>query len=85
MAGSDYVSLSGVRTRWQAGETLSRFELGTGSGNDVAFEVTILDDDIPEPTEYFEVHFEVQSTGIGFPSTIGRVTILDDDTGSGGM
>ena len=77
-AGSDYLALSGVIIRWQANQRLSRFDLGN---NDVPFDVTIIDDDIPEPTEYFEVHFEVQSTGYAYPSAIGRVTILDDDGG----
>ena len=70
-----------MRIRWQANQRLSRHDLGNGGANDVPFTVTIIDDDIPEPTEYFEVHFEVQSTGYAYPSAIGRVTILDNDGG----
>lgn len=81
--GSDFVSLSGVRTRWSPGATQSRAVLGDGGVRDVFFDITIIDDSNPEPTEYFEVHFEVQSTGYAYPSAIGRVTILDNDDGGG--
>ena len=80
--GSDYLTLSGVRIQWQPGEKLSRFDLGTGIPTlDTPFDVTIIDDDVPEPIECFEVHFVVQSTGYAYPSAIGRITILDNDLG----
>ncbi len=49
------------------------------------FDVTIINDEVAEETEYFEVHFYVDaqanSGGYAFPSSIVRVTILDDDGG----
>ena len=53
---------------------------------DLPFEVPIVNDDVLEPTEYFEVHFDIDrqpnSGGYAFPSAIARVTIFDDDGGS---
>ena len=53
------------------------------TANDMPFDVTIIDDDVDEGTEYFEVHFFVDnqrnSAGYAFPSSIARVTIFDDD------
>lgn len=49
------------------------------SSNDAPFTITILDDEIEEPTEYLEIHFTVETTGFAFPDAIARVTILDDD------
>ena len=55
------------------------------TGNrDIPFDITIVNDDVAEPTEYLEVHFiNNQTVGVGYayPSAIARVTILDDDTG----
>ena len=55
------------------------------TSNDRPFDVTIIDDDVDEGTEYFEVHFFVDSQrnsgGYAFPSSIARVTIFDDDGG----
>lgn len=50
---------------------------------DMPFDVAIIDDDVDEGTEYFEVHFFVdrqsRSGGYAFPSSIARITIFDDD------
>ena len=52
---------------------------------DLDFDVAIIDDDVAESTEYFEVHFfvdsQAKSAGYAFPSSIARVTIFDDDGG----
>ncbi len=45
---------------------------------DDPFTVTIVDDEVAENTEYFEVFFEVDVNGYPFPG-VARVTILDDD------
>ena len=55
----------------------------TRTPNDAPFTITITNDDISEPTEYFEVHFRVATTGFAFPDMVARVTILDDDGGKG--
>ena len=78
MVGSDFEELSNFAIRWTANSEQPRYITSPNNANQ-PFTVTILDDDIPEPTEYFEVHFEVENTGFAFPSAIGRVTILDND------
>ena len=45
------------------------------------FTVEILNDDIPEGEEYFEITFTIATTGYAFPNTVVRVTIIDDDNG----
>lgn len=82
--GEDYTGIFNRRVRWSPGDIQTRFELGTG-GSDMAFEVTILDDLVAEPTEYFEVHFTIDNTGYAYPRRVGRVTILDNDGDDGGM
>ena len=56
--------------------------------NDMPFNVMIINDDVDEGTEYFEVHFfvdnQTNSGGYAFPSSIARVTIFDDDGDDGG-
>ena len=49
------------------------------------FTITILDDDVIEDTETFEITFVIgsnsDSSGYAYPSNIATVTILDDDGG----
>ena len=70
-AGQDYVAQSNFRIRWLANQVDPRPE-------DPAFEFTIIDDDIPEAREYFEIDLSVTRNGVFFPPyAVGRVTILD--------
>ena len=78
---------NGFRIRWLADQVDPRY-IPTPTGNDPAFEITIIDDSIAEPPgrEYFEIDLSLNPTGIvrnGFfyPRAVGRVTIIDDDTG----
>ena len=72
---------NGPRQVFLAGSVDPRRE----GNRDPPFTVPIVDDDVMEPTEYFEVHFFVDdqpsSGGYAFPSAIARVTIFDDDGG----
>ena len=53
------------------------------SNSDPAFEFSIINDDIPENIEYFEIDLIPNPGGNGnsffYPSAVGRVTIIDDD------
>ena len=90
--GVDYVRLpsrgdgNGFRIRWQADQVDPRY-IPTPTGNDPAFEITIINDDIAEPPgrEYFEIDLTLNPTGSNrngffYPRAVGRVTIIDDDT-----
>ena len=55
------------------------FAAGAVSGEE--FTVEILNDNIPEGDEYFEITFTIATTGYAFPNTVVRVTIMDDDNG----
>ena len=84
MAGFDYNPISNRRIRWSPNEVDPRND----TDNDAPFTITIIDDDVEEPTEYFEVFFRVTTTGFAFPDAVARVAILDDDgrkLGEGGM
>jgi len=81
LESSDYVPLTGRRIRWAPNAVDPR----TTTANDAPFNVMIVNDDIAEPTEYFEVHFTVETTGYAFPDAVARVTILDDDGGEGSV
>lgn len=45
------------------------------------FEITIVDNDIPEPTERFEIH-GMGTQNLLFPNPFMTVTIIDDDGGN---
>ena len=77
---------NGFRIRWQADQVDPRY-IPTPTGNDPAFEITIIDDDVAEPPgrEYFEIDLSLNPTGTNrngffYPRAVGRVTIIDDDT-----
>ena len=88
----DYVRLAdwgdgnGFRIRWLADQVDPRY-IPTPTRNDPAFEITIIDDSVAEPPgrEYFEIDLTLNPTGgsrngFFYPSAVGRVTIIDDDT-----
>ena len=77
VAGSDYEEVLQRRVRWKPNKVDPRND----TANDAPFIIVIVDDDIEEPTEYFEVYFTVETTGFAFPDSVARVTILDDDEG----
>lgn len=81
--GSDFIPIKDRRIRWSLRPQDDRVNPRTDTANDAPFVISITDDDIPEPTEYLEVRFRIDSTGYAFPSAIARVTILDDDDGGG--
>ena len=75
----------GFRIRWLSNQVDPRY-IPTPTGNDPVFQVTIIDDDIPEPPgrEYFEIDLTLNPVGNNrngffFPSAVGRVIIIDDD------
>ena len=72
LAGFDYVAVENTRVRW--GKNAAEPRIGV---NDIPFEITIIDDDIEESTEYFEVIFVVDSIGFAFPDAVARITIID--------
>ena len=79
--GSDYNGITRRRVVFLPGQVDARM-----NSADFPFDITIIGDTIPEPTEYLEVHFAIdsgdtQGSGYAYPTAIARVTILDDDTG----
>lgn len=76
MAMEDYIPITMRRIRWLFDSSGTTFPSA-----DADFTITIIDDDILEPTEYLEVHINVSTNGYLFPNQIARVTILDDDGG----
>ena len=85
-AGVDYMPLSNFQIRWQSDQVDPRY-IPNPTVADPAFVVTIIDDDILEPParQYFEIVLSLNPTGSSrngffFPSAVGRVTIIDDDT-----
>ena len=74
----DFMPITSRRIRWtvRPGDDPVNPRIGS---NDAPFLITIVNDNILEPTEYFEVHYTVESYGIAVPDAIARVTILDDD------
>ena len=83
IAGQDYQSLSNFRIRWLRGAVDPRY-LPNPTNADPTFEFMIINDDILEPTEYFEIDLIPNPGGNGnaffYPSAVGRVTIIDDDS-----
>ena len=83
IAFQDYMPLSNFRIRWRTNEVDPRF-VTSPSANDPALEFVIIDNHIPEQTEYFEIDLIPNPGGNGngffFPSAVGRVTIIDDDS-----
>ena len=77
MAGTDFTAVDETRVVFAVNEVNAR----RGS----PLRIPILDDDIVEDRETFEVHFfldsQSDSAGYAFPSEIARVTILDNDGG----
>ena len=77
---------NGFRIRWSADQVDPRY-IPTPTNNDPAFEITIIDDSIPESLrEYFEIDLTLNPTGgsrngFFYPRAVGRVTIIDDDIG----
>ena len=74
----------GFRIRWLADQVDPRY-IPNPTENDLAFEITIVNDTIPEPIEYFEIDLTLNPTGDSrngffYPRAVGRVTIIDDDT-----
>ena len=83
IAFQDYMLLSNFRIRWGANEVDPRY-ITSPSANDHTLQFMIIDNDIPEQTEYFEIDLIPNPAGNGngffFPSAVGRVTIIDDDS-----
>ena len=92
VAGEDYMPLmmpgsesDDFRIRWLEDDVVNPRYTRLPSNRDPVFQVTIMDDDIPEPPgrEYFEIDLTLNpmSNGNGFfyPRAVGRVTIIDDD------
>ena len=84
-AGVDYMPLSNFRIRWLSDQVDPRY-IPNPTSVDPAFEVTIIDDNIPEPPgrEYFEIDLTFNPTGNNrngffYPRAVGRVTIIDND------
>lgn len=82
-AGTDYIAKSDFRIRWFENDVDPRY-VQTPTNNDPVFEFTIIDDDIRESEEYFEIDLTLNPMGSGrngvfFPQAVGRVTILDDE------
>ena len=80
------MALSNFQIRWLANQVDPQY-IPTPTFLDPVFQVTIIDDDIPEPPgrEYFEIDLILNPTGNNrngffFPRAVGRVTIIDDDT-----
>ena len=73
----------GFRIRWQADQVDPRY-VSNPTNNDPVFEIMIMDDEIPEPIEYFEIDLALNPSGnrngFFYPRAVGRVTIIDDDT-----
>ena len=84
VAGYDYVALSDFQIRWLADQVDPRY-IPVPTDRDPVFQISIIDDDIPEDLEYFEIQLTLndhdENTGNGFfyPYAVGRVTIVDDD------
>ena len=76
MEMADYIPIDRRRIRWLFSNGDTTFP---SADND--FTITIVDDNITEPTEYLEVHVDILSNGYLFPNQFARVTILDDDGG----
>ncbi len=81
--GVDYMPVNNLRIRWRADQVDPRY-IPTPTRNDPVFEVTIIDNNIQELTEYFEIDLTLNPTGNNrngffFPRAVGRVTIIDDD------
>ena len=83
--GMDYMQLNNFRIRWRADQVDPRY-IPDPTPQDPAFEITIIDDDVPEPPgrEYFEIDLTLNPTGNNrngffYPRAVGRVTIIDDD------
>ena len=74
-AGVDYKTRSDVRITWRAGEVDYSLRLPT----DPPFEFEIMDDDIPEDREFFEIELTITRNALLYPVAVGRVTIIDDD------
>ena len=79
----DYMPLSDFQIRWLRDAVDPRY-IPTPTANDPVFQITILDDDIAEPREYFEIDLTLNvvnnRNGFFFPRAVGRVTIIDDDS-----
>ena len=73
--GIDYQAVGSTRVRWKPEDI-------DPNPNDPPFAVTILNDNVPEETEYFEVFFRVDVNGYPFPG-VAQITILDDDIRAG--
>ena len=83
IAGQDYRPLSNFRIRWAADQVYPRY-LSSATFSDPIFQVSLIDDDIPEDQEYFEIYLILNPGGNGngffYPTAVSRVTIIDDDT-----
>jgi hypothetical protein len=79
--GTDFIPIIDRRIRWGVRPGFDRVNPRTATANDAPLRISIIDDDVSEPTEYFEVHFVVDSTGFASPDAIARITILDNDDG----
>lgn len=78
----DYIQLSNFRIRWRADQVDPRY-IPHPTAPDPAFVITIVDDNVPEPREYFEIDLTLNPSGRNgffYPRAVGRVTIIDDDT-----
>ena len=77
---------NGFRIRWLADQVDPRYiaDSPPNFNNDPVFEITIMNDTIPEPVEYFEIDLTLNPSGnrngFFYPRAVGRVTIIDDDT-----
>ena len=86
-AGVDYMALSNFRIRWLVDNQVDPRYIPDATDDDPVFEVTIIDDNIPEPPEYLEIDLTLNTggninnrNGFFFPRAVGRVTVIDDDT-----
>ena len=75
----DYQPQSNFRIRWLADQVDPR-----SGAKDPPLELVIIDDDIEEEPEHFEIDLSLNHRGSGrngffYPNTVARVTIVDDD------
>ena len=70
-AGADYVYFGPIKLFYRGGRRQE---------SEVKFDITIIDDDIPEPTESFEIS-GLATKNLYFPFPVMTVTILDNEAG----
>ena len=73
--GSDYRDNVMKQVRFKVNKVTPR----TDGPKDTPYVIDIIDDEIEEDTETFEIFMEIVNFGYAYPNPIGTVTILDDD------